>query len=59
MDLSGIPTSDLVAEMERRVKCAAKPEKRMIFIGPPGCGKGTQAPIIKKEHCICHLATGM
>jgi adenylate kinase len=58
MDLSGIATADLVAEMERRVKCAAKPEKRMIFIGPPGCGKGTQAPIIKKEYCICHLATG-
>jgi hypothetical protein len=33
MDLSGIATADLVAEMERRVKCAAKPEKRMIFIG--------------------------
>ena len=26
--------------------------------GPPGCGKGTQSPVIKKEHCLCHLATG-
>jgi cytidylate kinase len=26
--------------------------------GPPGCGKGTQSPAIKKEHCLCHLATG-
>lgn len=26
--------------------------------GPPGCGKGTQSPIIKYEHCLCHLATG-
>lgn len=26
--------------------------------GPPGCGKGTQAPIIKEENCLCHLATG-
>jgi hypothetical protein len=26
--------------------------------GPPGCGKGTQSPRIKYEHCLCHLATG-
>ena len=26
--------------------------------GPPGCGKGTQSPFIKKEYCVCHLATG-
>jgi adenylate kinase len=26
--------------------------------GPPGCGKGTQSPILKEEHCLCHLATG-
>ena len=29
-----------------------------LIIGPPGCGKGTQAPEIKKEYCVCHLATG-
>ncbi|KIZ06860.1 adenylate kinase [Monoraphidium neglectum] len=26
--------------------------------GPPGCGKGTQSPVIKDEYCLCHLATG-
>ena len=26
--------------------------------GPPGSGKGTQSPRLKKEHCLCHLATG-
>ena len=26
--------------------------------GPPGCGKGTQAPKLKSEHCLCHIATG-
>ncbi|KAJ7891238.1 adenylate kinase 1 [Mycena olivaceomarginata] len=31
---------------------------RTILIGPPGAGKGTQAPRIKKEFCVCHLATG-
>ncbi|KAB1201519.1 Adenylate kinase A [Morella rubra] len=25
---------------------------------PPGCGKGTESPIIKDEYCLCHLATG-
>lgn len=30
----------------------------MGFAGPPGCGKGTQSPILKEEHCLCHLATG-
>lgn len=27
-------------------------------IGPPGCGKGTQSPLLKEEYCLCHLATG-
>lgn len=31
---------------------------RIILMGPPGAGKGTQAPKIKEKYCICHLATG-
>eukprot|EP01132_Coremiostelium_polycephalum_P008608 gene8608-10596_t len=31
---------------------------RVVLIGPPGSGKGTQAPIIKEEYCVCHLSTG-
>jgi len=31
---------------------------RTILIGPPGAGKGTQAPRIRDEYCVCHLATG-
>lgn len=30
----------------------------LCHLGPPGCGKGTQSPILKEEHCLCHLATG-
>ena len=26
--------------------------------GTPRSGKGTQYPLIKEEHCLCHLATG-
>ncbi|CAL1275137.1 unnamed protein product [Larinioides sclopetarius] len=29
-----------------------------VLLGPPGAGKGTQAPRLKKEFCVCHLATG-
>lgn len=29
-----------------------------LVIGPPGCGKGTQSPLLKEEYCLCHLATG-
>ena len=30
----------------------------MVLIGPPGAGKGTQAPNLKEKFCACHLATG-
>ncbi|KAJ1558741.1 adenylate kinase, partial [Cladochytrium tenue] len=33
-------------------------ELRMVIMGPPGAGKGTQAPKIKEKYCICHLSTG-
>ena len=35
-----------------------KKELRMVIMGPPGAGKGTQAPRIKDTYCVCHLATG-
>ncbi|POS83639.1 putative adenylate kinase 1 [Erysiphe pulchra] len=31
---------------------------RLILIGPPGAGKGTQAPKLKERFGCCHLATG-
>jgi len=57
-DLTGFSTTDLLKEIQRRVECENKPERRVILIGPPGCGKGTQAPRLKNEACLCHLATG-
>ncbi|KAK9108436.1 hypothetical protein Syun_024447 [Stephania yunnanensis] len=58
VDLENVPSADLMTELLRRMKCATKPDKRVILIGPPGSGKGTQSPIIKDEYCLCHLATG-
>ena len=31
---------------------------RVIFLGPPGAGKGTQATKIAKEYNIPHISTG-
>lgn len=33
MDLSEIPTEALVHEVQRRLECLSKPEKRLILIG--------------------------
>jgi adenylate kinase len=33
MDLAEIPTDELVHEVERRLACLNKPEKRVILIG--------------------------
>jgi adenylate kinase len=29
-----------------------------VLLGPPGSGKGTQAPKLKDKFCVCHLSTG-
>ncbi|TKY45431.1 Adenylate kinase 4 [Spatholobus suberectus] len=57
-NLEDVPSLDLMSELLRRMKCASRPDKRLILVGPPGSGKGTQSPIIKDEYCLCHLATG-
>lgn len=49
---------DLLGELKRRQECVNKPAQNIVLIGPPGSGKGTQAPRIRDELCLCHLATG-
>lgn len=54
--LANIATVDLLAELKCRLEQPAS--KNVILVGPPGSGKGTQAPIIKEKYSLCHLATG-
>ena len=56
--LENVSSEDLFTELMRRMDCQNKPEKRIILVGPPGCGKGTQSPDLKRDLCVCHLATG-
>lgn len=45
--------------LEKKAGIAHVPKLiRMVLIGPPGAGKGTQAPNLKERFCACHLATG-
>ncbi|KAF2454402.1 adenylate kinase 1 [Lineolata rhizophorae] len=51
-----------IAELEgsvgKKLSGTSAPSMRMILMGPPGAGKGTQAPNIRDKYCVCHLATG-
>ncbi|CAE6394345.1 unnamed protein product [Rhizoctonia solani] len=48
----------LEKEGVKKVTPTPAQQLRMILIGPPGAGKGTQAPAIRDKFCVCHLATG-
>jgi len=55
--------NEKIKSLEEKAKSAVKPQTpaqqlRTILVGPPGSGKGTQAPRIAETYCVCHLATG-
>ena len=33
-------------------------KKKLLFLGPPGAGKGTQANLFCKKYGLAHLSTG-
>lgn len=57
MDLSEIPTEELVHEVQRRLECLSKPEKRLILIGaPPRAAEQKQSsrvPLCAAAACRC------
>lgn len=57
-NLRNFKIEDLLGEVKRRQECQNKPRQNIVLIGPPGSGKGTQAPRIRDDLCLCHLATG-
>ena len=56
--LQGKPQSVADAKLKSIVDSFLVPERRLIFVGPPGSGKGTQSEIYKNLKPLCHLATG-
>mmetsp|Transcript_7843 Transcript_7843/g.16813 ORF Transcript_7843/g.16813 Transcript_7843/m.16813 type:complete len:283 (+) Transcript_7843:51-899(+) len=64
--LQSATLADLVKELESRLGIdheAPKPApsqetKKIVLVGPPGSGKGTQAPNLVSKYGLCHLATG-
>ena len=58
VDLRNVRSNDIFEEIKRRFECTKQPRKNIIFMGPAGAGKGTNAPALAEKLCICHLATG-
>ncbi|MBX9718349.1 MAG: adenylate kinase, partial [Microbacteriaceae bacterium] len=46
------------ATQSNRMSAAQERRTGLVFFGPPGSGKGTQAVKLREAECFCHLATG-
>lgn len=44
--------------ISRAFLSSPSPSTHLYYVGPPGSGKGTQAPRLVEKYCLCHLATG-
>lgn len=57
-NLRNVSEDALLNELSYRMMCLEQPHRDVILVGPPGSGKGTQAPKIAEKYCLCHLSTG-
>jgi len=59
MELVKLSDEAMINELHRRFKCRQYPQKKsLIFIGPPGAGKGTHSYRLVTKFCLCQLSTG-
>eukprot|EP00923_Selenidium_pygospionis_P038509 GHVN01067131.1.p1 GENE.GHVN01067131.1~~GHVN01067131.1.p1 ORF type:complete len:253 (-),score=34.73 GHVN01067131.1:400-1158(-) len=59
--LGNVSSMDLLRELGRRYgeeKWMQNRSKKLIFLGAPGCGKGTQAFMLKDHFEVSHISTG-
>ncbi len=47
-----------VLDLRRLTGVARQQALRLILIGPPGAGKGTQAAVLKDRYALAHISTG-
>lgn len=63
VNLRDVPTHQILMELKRRYGRTVKKDntttgKRVILIGAPGSGKGTQSACLKHHLGLAHLSTG-
>jgi len=58
VSLANFTLEELLDEAQRRINCTRANWRGIVLVGPPGSGKGSQAPKLKDEFCVCHISTG-
>ena len=58
MDIKSFSDKELFEEFARRMKCSVRSNQKVLFVGPPGGGKGTQTPKLEEKYCWCPISTG-
>lgn len=53
-----MPASPGVAKSKVALPCSALDNMRLVLLGPPSAGKGTQASMLAQRFGLLHLATG-